>query len=144
MAKAIEQHLNVENSTDSRQILFDNLVAKRSDVSCLDSLQILSKDLKIVSRNGRVVAIPGYPILVQDYIKLENAATNLQLFAQKTASNVIVLMGMKVNSENGSVRRDLGIININDPNVQEQVMQYSLKLTIVMIHCYFLLRLLLL
>lgn len=124
MAKVIEQYLNIENSAKSRQIIFDKLVAKRSDVSCLDSLQILHKDLKIISRNRRVVSIPGYPILVQDYIKQENAAANLLSFAMKTGSNVVVLMGMKVNSENGSVRRDLGIININDPSLLEQVIRY--------------------
>ncbi|XP_062558595.1 exopolyphosphatase PRUNE1 [Armigeres subalbatus] len=122
MAQAIEQYLGIENSEESRQNLFENLVNKRGDVSSLDSLQILSKDLKIVAGKERVVAIPGYPILVQDYIKLENAEQNLQAFARKTGSNVVVLMGMKVNAENGSVRRDLGIININDPNLQESIL----------------------
>ncbi|XP_001655485.2 exopolyphosphatase PRUNE1 [Aedes aegypti] len=121
MAEAIEQYICIEKKEQTRQALFDTLVAKRSDVSSLNSLQILSKDLKIASRGGRIVAIPGYPILVQEYVKLENAAENLQAFAQKTACNVVVLMGMKVNSEDGSVRRDLGIINITDFSLQQQI-----------------------
>nr|XP_029719141.1 exopolyphosphatase PRUNE1-like [Aedes albopictus] len=121
MAQAIEQYLNIESSEETRRTLFDQLVAKRSDVSSLNSSQILSKDLKIVSKRGRIVAIPGYPMLVQDYVKLENAAQSVQAFARKFGCNIIVLMGMKVNSENGSVRRDLGIININDLNLQKQI-----------------------
>lgn len=61
----IETSLNF-NENDRKQ-LFEQLVQARSDVSTLDSLQMLSKDLKIISNKGQTitVAIPGYPILVQ-------------------------------------------------------------------------------
>lgn len=51
----------------SRNQLFNDLVSARSDVSQLDSLQILSKDLKVISnRAGTVtVAVPGFPISVE-------------------------------------------------------------------------------
>lgn len=51
----------------NRNELFDQLVKARSAVDDLDSLQILSKDLKIISNPSKTVkvAIPGYPILVQ-------------------------------------------------------------------------------
>ena len=47
--------------------IFNELVETRSDVSTLDSLQILSKDLKSIQNlNGtKFVAIPGFPMLVQ-------------------------------------------------------------------------------
>lgn len=50
-----------------RNQLFNDLVEARNDVSTLDSLQILSKDLKIITNKARslTVALPGYPILVQ-------------------------------------------------------------------------------
>lgn len=119
MAALIERGLRVADSVAHRKQLFDELVAKRGDVSSLDSLQILSKDLKIVSKNGITVAIPGYPILVQEYVKLDGVAGNLRKFADKTNSNVIVLMGMKVTD--GSVQRDLGIININNKKLHQEV-----------------------
>lgn len=52
---------------DNRNELFRQLVSARSAVDDLDSLQILSKDLKIISNPSKTVrvAIPGYPILVQ-------------------------------------------------------------------------------
>lgn len=48
--------------------IYLNLVSARSDVSCLDSFQILLKDMKIVSSkhdNDSIVAIPGFPVSVQ-------------------------------------------------------------------------------
>lgn len=63
----IEKILKIDDPVPSRKRLFDDLVNARSDVNSLNSLQILSKDLKIIynENNTRVVAIPGYPILVQ-------------------------------------------------------------------------------
>lgn len=62
---SIEQLLGCDK--DQRNRLFADLVVARSDVSSLDSLQILSKDLKIITNAAKTlrVAIPGYPILVQ-------------------------------------------------------------------------------
>lgn len=52
---------------NQRAKLFDELVKARNNVDSLTALQLLSKDLKIVtnSKNSFVVAIPGFPILVQ-------------------------------------------------------------------------------
>lgn len=53
--------------TKDRKYLFNELVKARSNVDSLTTLQLLSKDLKIItnSSNVLIVAIPGFPILVQ-------------------------------------------------------------------------------
>lgn len=50
-----------------RNALYQSLIHARSDVASLNSLQLLSKDLKVISNQskGITVAIPGYPILVE-------------------------------------------------------------------------------
>lgn len=65
VTERIERLLNYD--TANRNELFIDLVRARNDVSSLDSLQILSKDLKVISNNAKttIVAIPGYPILVR-------------------------------------------------------------------------------
>lgn len=65
IASEIENVLKL-NANDRKQ-LFDELVRARSDVSSLSALQLLSKDLKIISNKSKslVVAIPGYPLLVE-------------------------------------------------------------------------------
>ncbi|XP_058821196.1 exopolyphosphatase PRUNE1 isoform X2 [Topomyia yanbarensis] len=103
MAEFIEHHLNMSDIARRRRVLFDTLVCKRCDISHLDTLQILSKDLKIVSRNGYTVAIPGLPILI-------------------TGSNAVVLMGIQINSNNVDVRRDLGIINVNALDLFQKIL----------------------
>lgn len=67
MVEKIEKILKIDDPVFNRLKLFDDLVKARSDVDSLNSLQILSKDLKIISNdnNMKIVAIPGYPILVQ-------------------------------------------------------------------------------
>lgn len=69
----IEKSLGLNE--EDRLKLFNDLVKARSDVSSLSALQLLSKDLKIIANNNKtsVVAIPGFPILVevtQRYFKL--------------------------------------------------------------------------
>ncbi len=83
MAEMIESILKIHNVEDYRKNLFDELVKARADVSSLNSLQILSKDLKIISNpsNKIRIAIPGYPISVQEYIKLPDAEKSIQIFA---------------------------------------------------------------
>lgn len=61
----IEQLL--ELTQNEREELFKNLLVAIADVSSLTPYQLLSKDLKIISdkRNLKIVAIPGYPLLVE-------------------------------------------------------------------------------
>lgn len=67
IVEKIEKILKIDEPVLNRLKLFDDLVKARCDVNSLNSLQILSKDLKIISNenNTKIVAIPGYPILVQ-------------------------------------------------------------------------------
>lgn len=61
----IEKSLGLKE--EDRLKIFTDLVDARRDVSSLSALQLLSKDLKIISSNdkSKVVAIPGFPILVE-------------------------------------------------------------------------------
>lgn len=123
----IENYLNIENPLEHRKKLFEELVKARADVNSLNSFQILSKDLKIISnKEGSLrVAIPGYPILVKNYIKLPDAEENLKVFADTNNLDVVCLMGMKCVES--SCKRDLGIINIKNEELAMKVI-FSLLL----------------
>lgn len=97
-----------------RAQLFDELVAARCDVSELDSYQILFKDMKVIS-NALTVAVPGYPIRVQEYIRMPEAEANVRRFAQELNCDVVVLMGMKYSA--GKILRDLAIVNVKSPQL---------------------------
>lgn len=117
----LETELDIDE--EKRIRLFNELVEARSDVSTLDSLQILSKDMKKVSNfdGTRVVAIPGYPISVRDYTNMLNAKENLLKFAEIHQCDVIVLMGMKV--VDGIVSRDVGVVNIKDHLLFDKIIE---------------------
>jgi exopolyphosphatase len=117
----IEKNLQFKDTATARAMVFDNLVEARADVGSLDSLQILSKDMKLLKndKNGKCVAIPGYPILVQEYINMLNAEVSVKQFCDSLSCDVIVLMGMKIAKD--KVRRDIGIINIKDTKLFEKV-----------------------
>ncbi|XP_036339408.1 exopolyphosphatase PRUNE1-like isoform X1 [Rhagoletis pomonella] len=106
------EELPVDKVGTKRTQLFDSLVAARADVSSLTSLQLLRKDLKILTTNDAKlnIAIPGFPLLVQQFIEKEDAASAVQEFAKETNSAIVVLMGMLV--KDGGVQRDLGCIDI--------------------------------
>lgn len=61
----IEKVINLTEA--DRLNLYKELVTARSDVGSLSAMQLLSKDLKIISNNDAscVVAFPGFPLLVE-------------------------------------------------------------------------------
>ncbi|EAA09205.5 AGAP004314-PA [Anopheles gambiae str. PEST] len=122
MAERIESQLQITEQVRSlhREQLFKSLVDARSDVSELNAYQLLLKDLKIISQNDRTVAVPGFPMAVQEYIKLPEWREHLNRFATSTESNVVILLGMKVHPD-GSVRRDVGVIPIDGTPLAEKI-----------------------
>ncbi|XP_052868639.1 exopolyphosphatase PRUNE1 [Anopheles cruzii] len=109
-----------ENRDSHRKSLFKSLVAARSDVSELNAYQLLLKDLKILSENNRVVTLPGFPTSVQEYLRLSGCKEHLSRFASTTKSNVVLLLGLKVLPD-GSVRRDIGVVPIDDKRLAEKI-----------------------
>uniref|UniRef100_A0A1Y9HAL3 DHHA2 domain-containing protein n=1 Tax=Anopheles farauti TaxID=69004 RepID=A0A1Y9HAL3_9DIPT len=122
IADKIETYLHIaeEYRLAHRETLFKSLVAARCDVSELNASQLLLKDLKIISQNDRVVALPGFPMAVQDYLKLPDQREHFDQFAISTRSNVVILLGMKVLPD-GGVRRDIGVIPIDDKPLAEKI-----------------------
>nr|XP_014094043.2 exopolyphosphatase PRUNE1 [Bactrocera oleae] len=112
-----------------RTKLFDILVAARADISSLTSMQLLRKDLKILSNgNGSVnIAIPGFPMLVQQFIERTDAATAVKAFAEETNSVIVILMGMLV--KNGNVQRDIGLIDFKSKQLCQTIRETLLTTT---------------
>lgn len=118
MAEMIESILGIETPKEIRKKLFDELVQARADVSSLNSLQILSKDLKIISGSIVRVALPG--VHVFEYPQMENAEKNLRIFAERENIDVIVLMGMK--PKGNSVERMLAVIDIKNSKLYNEIL----------------------
>lgn len=115
----IERFLNIEAVMPHRKQIYEELVTARADVSSLNSLQILSKDLKIISGKdgGNKVAIPGVDVF--KYIEMENAADNVRAFAEREDVDLVVLMGMVPKSD--TVERFVGFINIKNAGLYDRV-----------------------
>lgn len=113
VVEQIEHELSLNKA--ERAIIFNRLVAARADVSTLDSQQILSKDLKIIMNDNTKIAIPGFPLLVKEYIELPDAKTNLIKFARENKCAVVLLMGLQVID--GNILRDLAVINCDHLNL---------------------------
>ncbi|KAM7349269.1 exopolyphosphatase prune [Cochliomyia hominivorax] len=127
----LEETLQKYMSLESRDILFECLVKARADVSSLTAAQLLRKDLKILtsSKDKSInVAIPGFPLPVQQFILKLNAVEDVKEFAKEFNCNVILLMGMYVQPEDNSVHRDFGLINISDNNLCESIKKRLLTL----------------
>lgn len=121
MAEFIEDILRIQNPMETRKKLFDELVEARADVSSLDSLQILSKDLKIISNASKSVkvAIPG--VHVFEYPEMKNSEENLKIFAERENIDVVMLMGMKPIGN--SVQRMIAVINIKNQALYDDILK---------------------
>lgn len=117
----IENHLKLENPLNYRQKSFEDLVNARADVSTLNTLQILSKDLKIISnpKGTLKIALPGFPISVKEYIQMPGAEENVKKFAETNNLDLVCLLGMRCVGN--SCKRDLGFINFKNAELTEKV-----------------------
>lgn len=115
----IEELLGIGEVLVHRKNLFNELVTARADVSSLNSLQLLSKDLKIISNEAKTVriAIPG--VNVFKYIEMEKASENVKVFAERNKIDVVVLMGMHPKGD--SIERFIGAINIKNEALFDNV-----------------------
>lgn len=122
MAERIEDLLGISDPEHHRAELLEELIKARSDVSTLNAAQILYKDLKIIKNKAgsTVIAIPGFPILVKDYVEKEDAEKCIKDFAKENNCDVILLMGLKIID--GVLYRDLGLINIKNQELFDKVM----------------------
>lgn len=118
MAEFIEKSLKIDNICEVRKNLYEELVDARADIKGLDSLQLLSKDLKIISGSIARVAIPG--VHVFDYVEMENAEENVKIFAEKENIDVVMLMGMR--PAGNSVERMVGVINIKNETLYNEIL----------------------
>ena len=115
----IENLLGIGNVEANRKLIYEELVEARADVSTLSPLQVLSKDLKIISNQAGTVkiALPGV-IDVFKFIETEDAEDSIRQFAVRENTDVIFLMGMLAVGD--SVTRFGGVINIkNQPLFNE-------------------------
>lgn len=124
VTQKIEEVLQIEKAEVKRSELLNDLVVARSDVSSLNSLQILYKDLKIIKNKcgSKTIALPGFPISVMDFIEKEDAEINLKQFSEKHKCDIVLLIGLKI--VDGFVQRDLGLINFKDEILFEKVKNF--------------------
>ncbi|XP_023302685.2 exopolyphosphatase PRUNE1 [Lucilia cuprina] len=129
---ALENVLGKFNCLHSREAIFESLVKARADVGSLTASQLLRKDLKILTSNknggNNNIAIPGFPLLVQHFISKPGAEDAVREFAQEFKCSIVLLMGMFVQSEDNSVHRDFGLINISDSIMCETIEKCLLSL----------------
>lgn len=129
---------------NDRKHLFNELIKARSDVSLLTPYQLLLKDLKIIYNpsNSIVVAIPGFPILVevsqpclphrskqykylffQDFAEEEEDASDAIIsFGKNKNCDLIIIMGL-THTEDGEIRRDMGIFPIKETPINNTIIE---------------------
>ncbi|CAH1957043.1 unnamed protein product [Acanthoscelides obtectus] len=87
---------------EERKTVYQRLWQAHNDVSHLTPKQMLNKDLKLIE----TVPVPGLPMLLIDYLKLENSYESIKTLSDELNAHLIVLIGMDASKD---VKRDLGI-----------------------------------
>ncbi|CAG9804767.1 unnamed protein product [Chironomus riparius] len=121
MTDIIEKALSIVNIEETRKSIFKALIDARADVSCLNSLQILSKDLKIVSNKDSTVKVAMSGLHVFEYPFMNDAAANVKVFADQENIDVIMFMGMKPVDD--TVERHLAVMDIKNKNLYDDIIK---------------------
>ncbi|VEN59830.1 unnamed protein product [Callosobruchus maculatus] len=87
---------------EDRKTVYQKLWRAHNDVSHLTPKQLLNKDLKMIE----TIPVPGLPMLVIDYLKLEDARDSINKFSDELKAPMIVLIGLDATDV---VKRDVGI-----------------------------------
>lgn len=86
------------------------------DVSHLTVRQLLLRDLKIVCD----IPVPGLPMLVEDFLKIDGAYDEVTKFSREYSGGVVVLIGLDTR---GEVKRDIAILWMQDCRLKEVLIE---------------------
>ncbi len=92
----------------SKDILYRELQCAKEDVSNLTFEQLFQKDRKIIEIGGIVLPVCGFPFLCSTLLaKHSDLASKLQVFCSVLNCHGTVLMGISIDEETDTVKRDL-------------------------------------
>lgn len=90
---------------------------EHTDVSHLTSKQLLSRDLKVVEN----IAVPGLPMLVANFLKLEGSVEAITSFVLEQKFDAAILIGLEAKE---SVQRDVAVYYNNQ---NKELLKYLLE-----------------
>ncbi|XP_076764576.1 exopolyphosphatase PRUNE1-like isoform X2 [Xylocopa sonorina] len=115
-----------------RNKVFNEINKAKSDISELTADDLLIKDIKVTAG----VPIIGLPILVKNFVDLEDSLKSLENFAKSKNTMIIILIGLEHNS--GNVHRDIAVFSLAADKLRGKIIealtvsaQPSLELSLV-------------
>lgn len=105
---------------EDKKTVYEKLWKAHNDVSHLTPRQLLFKDLKIIEN----IPVPGLPMLVADFLKLENAYQATKNFVEEHNTSLAVLIGLDATAD---VRRDVAIFFKEDSKPLKENLLNKLK-----------------
>lgn len=122
MADKLENILNIKDDKENyKSIVFNEILTARIDCSSLNSLQLLSRDLKII----KGLPLPGLPMLAKDFLKRDDCALAISKFCEKNKTTTILIIGLIV--VDNAVTRDLAVCSIEECQLHKKVIDALLE-----------------
>ncbi|XP_008208195.1 exopolyphosphatase PRUNE1 [Nasonia vitripennis] len=100
-----------------REKLYQEILQAKTDISELTPVDLLIRDLKVV--NG--VPIPGFPILVKDFLELDGAREALEAFCAARNCQLAVLIGLDLR--NDRVMRDIAVYSLGAGQLAKKLIE---------------------
>ncbi|XP_015122140.1 exopolyphosphatase PRUNE1 isoform X1 [Diachasma alloeum] len=114
------ESLRQEKATKTRDEIHSLILDAKTDISSLSPEDLLIKDLKYV--NG--IPIPGFPILVEEFLNLNRALDAVNSFTSERECRITILLGMDFKRD--VVKRDLAVFSFL-PNELENRIRLALE-----------------
>ncbi|KZC04737.1 Protein prune like protein, partial [Dufourea novaeangliae] len=115
--QVVEQLETIGRLSIARNVTFDEIIRAKTDISELTPDDLLIRDLKVAAG----VPIVGLPILVKNFVELENVFEVLRKFAVSRDTTIVVLLGMQVITE--KLSRDVGIFSLTTDELKTKMME---------------------
>lgn len=126
---AIAAQLEALRPSLDRQRIFEELQRiKQADVSKLSTLELLRRDLKVVSCDGLSIAMTAVVDEMQVFLCRSGLATDLTAFAGEQSSAAIVLMFLHVIPNTDDITRELAVYSTNC-NLRQKICQVLMDST---------------
>lgn len=104
-----------------KKAIYDKLWEVQSDISQFAPEQLLMRDMKLVE----TVPVPGFPMLVENFLKLPGALDSVVSFAKKYNTEIVVLIGLEAKD---TVKRDVAIFCSNSDNkLRKKIIQFFIE-----------------